>query len=297
MSTAFAETAQDLVDIIREKLPTSTDLPTTEQIVESPFSYFFLFTLLLWLIRVIILKSLVSIGRSDYAETLRITRRPTITDKQLEREAIWVYGYGYDTVAICLIYFSGSLNSLPLYDNLLKNIFWMLIWHTIVVEPIYYAFHRLLHWQWFYKNFHQYHHKSINTEPTTGVSFEIYERVSYTVLFAIAPLITDYQGYQSYLGFILYYVWFDIMNEGGHINFEPLPDWWLKSPLHLIFYSPTFHSIHHTKFKKNYSLFMPYTDILFGTAVYNENNSLSSVLPTTMPAGGTKEPIDLSKGG
>lgn len=271
-----------VVDIIREKLPTSSELPTKDQIVESPFSYFFIFTLLLWLTRVIILKTLVAIGRSNYAETLRITRKPVITDKQIEREAIWIYGYGYDTVALAFIYYTGFLNSLPLFDNLFKCLFWMFIWHAIVVEPIYYAFHRLLHWQWFYKNFHQYHHKSIATEPTTGVSFEIYERVSYTILFAVAPLIADYQGYQSYLAFALYYIWFDIMNEGGHINFEPLPSWWLDTPFKYVLYSPTFHSVHHTKFKKNYSLFMPYTDILFGTAVYsNENNQL---LPTTMPA-------------
>jgi sterol desaturase/sphingolipid hydroxylase (fatty acid hydroxylase superfamily) len=298
MSTAV-DVAQDkasqivdsLVDIIRDKLPTSTDLPTKEQIVESPFSYFFLFTLLLWLIRVIILKSLVALGRSNYAETLRITRRPVITDKQIERESIWIYGYGYDTIAMALIYYTGLLNSLPLYDNLLKAIFWMFVWHTIIVEPIYYAFHRLLHWQWFYKNFHQYHHKSIATEPTTGVSFEIYERVSYTILFAVSPLLVDYQGYQSYLAFTLYYIWFDIMNEGGHINFEPLPSWWLDTPFRYVFYSPTFHSVHHTKFKKNYSLFMPWTDILFGTAVYS-NDTNKSLLPTTMATPQNKPSVD-----
>jgi sterol desaturase/sphingolipid hydroxylase (fatty acid hydroxylase superfamily) len=282
------ETAQDtatqLIDFIREKLPTSTsDLLTKDQIVESPFSYFFLFAVLLWLTRVVVLKTLVAIGRSNYAETLRITRKPVITDKQIEREAIWIYGYGYDTVAMAIIYYMGRLNSLPIYENLLQSIFWMFVWHALIVEPIYYAFHRLLHWQWFYKNFHQYHHKSIATEPTTGVSFEIYERLSYTALFAVAPLIADYQGYQSYLGFALYYVWFDVMNEGGHINFEPLPGWWLASPFKYVFYSPTFHSVHHTKFKKNYSLFMPYTDILFGTAVYSDESS-KPLLPITQPA-------------
>jgi len=251
--------------------------------VGSPYSHFLLFTLILWLIRVLLLRTLVAIGRSEYADALRITRRPVLTDKQLEREAIWVYGYGYDTIAFSSVHYFGAMNSLPLYDNLLTSIFWMFIWHALIVEPVYYAFHLILHWPWFYKNFHQYHHKSITTEPTTGVSFEIYERVSYTILFAVAPLLSDLQGYQSYFGIALYYVWFDIMNEGGHINFEPLPEWWLKSPLKYLFYSPTFHSVHHTKFKKNYSLFMPFMDLLFGTAVYSTDNNKSSVLPTTMP--------------
>lgn len=67
------------------------------------------------------------------------------------------------------------------------------------------------------------------------------------------------------------------MNEGGHINFEFLPDWYHKSPLRWVFYSPTFHSVHHTKFKKNYSLFMPWTDILFKTAIYKNSEE---ILPT-----------------
>jgi len=279
-----------LIGMVRNKaadLSTATTASTSSSpwaLLNTPFTFFFGFCLLLWAVRVVILKSLVALGRSKYAETLRITRKPVITDKQLEREAIWVYGYGYDTVAMVLIYYMGHLNHLSLASNLITSVCWMLFWHAVVVEPIYYAFHRLLHWQWFYKNFHQYHHKSINTEPTTGVSFEIYERVSYTILFAVSPLIVDQQGYSSYLSFALYYVWFDIMNEGGHINFEPLPNWWLNSPLKYVFYSPSFHSVHHTKFKKNYSLFMPYTDLLFGTAVYSESKDNAPLLPVKMPA-------------
>jgi predicted amino acid dehydrogenase len=73
---------------------------------------------------------------------------------------------------------------------------------------------------------------------------------------------------------------FDVLNEGGHINFEVLPEWYFNSPLKWIIYSPTFHSLHHTKFKKNFSLFMPWTDLLFGTAINQSLRDNQEILPT-----------------
>eukprot|EP01101_Sappina_pedata_P010466 TRINITY_DN65_c0_g1_i1.p1 TRINITY_DN65_c0_g1~~TRINITY_DN65_c0_g1_i1.p1 ORF type:complete len:681 (-),score=284.58 TRINITY_DN65_c0_g1_i1:65-2107(-) len=234
---------------------------------------------ILWILRVILLKFLVALGRSSLAERYRITRRPAITGAQLERESVWVYGYFYDTVALFGIYYFGFFHDLPMYE--FYSLPLMLFWHATVVEFVYYWFHRALHWPWLYKNYHQYHHKSINTEPTTGLSFEIGERLSYTALFAVAPICSTLMGYQSLTSLALYYIWFDFMNEGGHINFEIMPDWYLRSPLRHIFYSPTFHAVHHTKFKKNYSLFMPWTDVLFSTAVYVDADDNTS-LPVTI---------------
>jgi sterol desaturase/sphingolipid hydroxylase (fatty acid hydroxylase superfamily)/predicted amino acid dehydrogenase len=241
------------------------------------FAIYFTVMAALWLTRVVLLKSLVRLGRSQYAEQHRITKRPLITDAQLERESVWVYGYFYDFMSFMLIYYLGMFRDMPLYIS--ESIWWHFVFHATVVEFVYYWFHRLLHVTWFYKNFHQYHHKSINTEPTTGVSFEIAERLSYTALFAVAPLCVALLGYQSYVTLFLYFCWFDVMNEGGHINFEVLPEWFHKSPLRWVFYSPSFHSVHHTKFKKNYTLFMPWCDILFGTAIYKDEKP-QELLPT-----------------
>jgi len=242
------------------------------------FGFFFGWILGLWLVRVILLKALVSLSRSKYAENYRITKKPVISPKQLERESVWPWGYFYDTVAFVIIYALGFLHNLPIFDY--RGIFYQLLWHALVVEPLYYLWHRLLHVQWLYKNYHQYHHKSINTEPTTGLSFEFGERISYTLLFAVPIIGADWNGVQSYFGIALFLIWFDIMNEGGHINFEVLPNWLIQSPFTYVFYFPTFHSIHHTKFKKNYCLFMPYTDVLFGTAVYDASNLIAPTSAT-----------------
>jgi sterol desaturase/sphingolipid hydroxylase (fatty acid hydroxylase superfamily) len=238
--------------------------------------------LVLWACRVVLLKSLVAFGRSSYAEKYRITKRPLITDKQIERESVWPLGYFLDFLAVVLIFACGRFQNVEIIGNdFWYSALWHIMVHATVVEFVYYWFHRFLHIQVVYKYWHQYHHKSINTEPTTGVSFEIGERLSYTVLFAISPIICDFYGHSSLLLFFLYYIAFDLLNEGGHINFDVMPAWFYNTPLKYIIYSPVFHAVHHTRFKRNYSLFMPWSDILFGSAVYSSGSQEEALLPTS----------------
>ncbi|KAE8711465.1 Detected protein of confused Function [Hibiscus syriacus] len=53
----------------------------------------------------------------------------------------------------------------------------------------------------------------------------------------------------------------------GHCNFEFIPKWifTIFPPLKYIVYTPSFHSLHHTKFRTNYSLFCPFYDYAYGT--------------------------------
>jgi len=256
--------------------------------LDHPHLTFVSYALLIWASRTILLKTLVTIGRSNFAEQSRITKRPPITNRQRERESIWKWGYFYDVIVILFFYFAfGLFSSMPFFNP--AGFIYQMLFHATIVEFLYYWWHRVLHLEWYYKRMHQYHHKSINTEPTTAVSFEIYERLSYIILFSLAPVLTELVGQQSYVTLYLYLLGFDLMNEGGHINFEVLPSWLLNSPYKWVFYSPSYHSVHHTKFKKNFSLFMPWTDLLFGTAVYTVTSSLledhddntQQVLPTT----------------
>ncbi|EEC67149.1 hypothetical protein OsI_33994 [Oryza sativa Indica Group] len=53
----------------------------------------------------------------------------------------------------------------------------------------------------------------------------------------------------------------------GHCNFELVPSWlftWFP-PLKYLMYTPSFHSLHHTQFRTNYSLFMPFYDYIYNT--------------------------------
>lgn len=57
------------------------------------------------------------------------------------------------------------------------------------------------------------------------------------------------------------------MNNMGHCNFEHIPKWLFSMcpPLKYLMYTPSYHSLHHTQFRTNYSLFMPFYDYVYGT--------------------------------
>lgn len=64
-----------------------------------------------------------------------------------------------------------------------------------------------------------------------------------------------------------YLIYIDFMNYLGHCNFELVPKWLFDifPPLKYLMYTPSFHSLHHTQFRTNYSLFMPLYDYIYGT--------------------------------
>ncbi|PHT95272.1 Protein CER1-like 1 [Capsicum annuum] len=57
------------------------------------------------------------------------------------------------------------------------------------------------------------------------------------------------------------------MNLMGHCNFELIPKWMFSifPPLKYLMYTPSYHSLHHTQFRTNYSLFMPMFDYIYDT--------------------------------
>ncbi|KAK9099646.1 hypothetical protein Syun_026691 [Stephania yunnanensis] len=89
----------------------------------------------------------------------------------------------------------------------------------------------------------------------------------YFTLFAIPLFTMWYTGTLSIVAFAGYIIYIDLMNNMGHCNFECVPNWLFHAfPLLKYFmYTPSFHSLHHTQFRTNYSLFMPIYDYIYGT--------------------------------
>lgn len=137
--------------------------------------------------------------------------------------------------------------------------------HVLIVEPLYYFYHRILHMKKLYLHHHQYHHLSTTVTPNTSFTFTALERFSYTLLFAIPIITAALLNVLTIYGFILYFIVFDVLNTIGHLNYEIFHKNFYKSPLKYIIYTPSFHSQHHSKFRKNYALFMPLWDHLFHT--------------------------------
>ncbi|KAG5538794.1 hypothetical protein RHGRI_019368 [Rhododendron griersonianum] len=139
--------------------------------------------------------------------------------------------------------------------------------HAGPVEFLYYWLHRALHHHYLYSRYHSHHHSSIVTEPITSVIHPFAEHMSYFLLFAIPMVTTVLTGTSSLASMFGYITYIDLMNNMGHCNFELIPKWLFSifPPLKYMMYTPSYHSLHHTQFRTNYSLFMPFYDYVYGT--------------------------------
>lgn len=155
--------------------------------------------------------------------------------------------------------------------------------HYCIVEPAYYAYHRVLHLRNVYKLSHKHHHTSVVTESMSGTSHPFCETVGYLSIFSIPILIPLWLGYLSREILYVYSMFFDTMNCIGHCNFEVMPVWLQWGPLRYFIYSSSYHSLHHTRFLANFCLFCPFWDYLFGTVCPQTYELQNKVWTNTAP--------------
>ncbi|XP_051149840.1 very-long-chain aldehyde decarbonylase CER1-like [Andrographis paniculata] len=190
----------------------------------------------------------------------------TIEFDQVDRESNWD-----DQIllnGILFYFFNATLESasfLPAWRT--DGVIITMVLHAGPVEYLYYWLHRALHHHYLYSRYHSHHHSSIVTEPITSVIHPFAEHVAYFLLFAIPLLGTVLTGTASLGSIFGYITYIDLMNNMGHCNFEFIPKqaFSLFPPLKYLMYTPSFHSLHHTQFRTNYSLFMPFYDYIHGT--------------------------------
>uniref|UniRef100_A0A0D3C4V0 Fatty acid hydroxylase domain-containing protein n=2 Tax=Brassica oleracea TaxID=3712 RepID=A0A0D3C4V0_BRAOL len=216
-----------------------------------------------------IVHSQVWISFSRY-QTAKGTKR--IVDKsiefdQVDRERTWDDQIIFNTLIAYLtkVYMIGTDHTLPFWR--LDGLVLVALLHAGPVEFIYYWFHRALHHHFLYSRYHSHHHSSIVSEPITSVVHPFAEHIAYTLIL-LTPLITTLVcGTISVVSIALYITYIDFMNNLGHCNFELIPKSFfsLFPPLKFLCYTPSFHSLHHTQFRTNYSLFMPMYDYIYGT--------------------------------
>lgn len=135
------------------------------------------------------------------------------------------------------------------------------------------------------------------------------EIISYFILFFIPMIMVALTGTGSIVSFFGYVTYIDLMNNLGHCNFELIPRklFTIFPPLMYIMYTPSYvslpllvtiiliilvslltywfvwflssyHSLHHTQFRANYSLFMPFYDYVYGTMDKSTNTVYESSL-------------------
>ncbi|EOA39450.1 hypothetical protein CARUB_v10012639mg [Capsella rubella] len=221
--------------------------------------------LMLW--RMVHCQIWISVSRQKTAKGRnKIVDKP-IEFEQVDRERSWDDQIIFNTLLMYLLNnkLPGS-SRLPLWR--LDGAILIALLHAGPVEFLYYWFHRALHHHFLYSRYHSHHHSSIVTEPITSVVHPFAEHIAYTLLFSIPIVTASLCGILSIVSVIAYLTYIDFMNNYGHCNFECFPKrlFHLFPPLKFLCYTSSFHSLHHTQFRTNYSLFMPIYDYIYKTA-------------------------------
>lgn len=236
------------------------------------------------------------------------TKHTRIQDKgiqfaQIDREDHW------DDYILLQVYVATAVHHLPYlgYSGFpllnVAGLKQMLLWHVGPAEFVYYWLHRALHHHYLYSRYHSHHHAckyfevtllvlrngveissytlfpffltAFVTEPITGSVHPFMEHLMYTAVFAIPLLGPFFQGGASIAMFYSYMIGFDTLNMIGHCNFEFVPRFIMAIPgFKYLLYTPSYHSLHHSRIHCNFCLFMPIYDAMFGTVNWKVTDKL-----------------------
>lgn len=131
----------------------------------------------------------------------------------------------------------------------------------VMHDTYFYWTHRLIHHRRLYKLFHRTHHLSVNPTPWAAYAFSPWEAL---VQAGIGPLIV-FTLPTPPGAFLLFMTWQIAFNVTGHCGYEIFPRWFLRTPLGMLFNSPTHHTMHHETFRSNYGLYFNVWDRLMST--------------------------------
>jgi Delta7-sterol 5-desaturase len=130
----------------------------------------------------------------------------------------------------------------------------------LIDDAWFYWVHRALHHPRIYKYVHHEHHRSLDVNPLTTMSFHWLEPILLTIW--IVPAAFIFPIYAPILGIVQIYGLLD--NIKSHLGYEIYPSWLNRSPLRFLT-SSTYHNLHHTKFRGNYGVHFRFWDRLMGT--------------------------------
>jgi sterol desaturase/sphingolipid hydroxylase (fatty acid hydroxylase superfamily) len=195
----------------------------------------------------------------------RIQLNERVDAKQIKRElknSIFTLLIGA-TFSSIIIYFS-TLGYTKIYTNFSDHHPFFAIFGFFILLLIddtwFYWCHRLLHHPKIYRFVHLEHHKSIDVNPFTSMSFHVLESLLLTLWILPAAFIMPI--YAPVLMLVQLWGLFD--NVKAHLGYEFYPAklnkswfWFLTSSTH--------HNMHHSKFNGNYGVHFRIWDKLLGT--------------------------------
>jgi len=156
---------------------------------------------------------------------------------------------------------SGVLRTAPesagrVAGTFLLTFVWTEVWH--------YASHVAMHGKALHF-IHKEHHRSRLTDPWTSLSFSMLEKLIFSLGILGFLALVSHWCKLSLFGIFAYYLLYFFTNTLGHANFEFRKPGYYTSVMASVFNSPTYHTLHHARYVKNYGLMTPWLDRLFGT--------------------------------
>jgi Delta7-sterol 5-desaturase len=130
----------------------------------------------------------------------------------------------------------------------------------LIDDAWFYFVHRALHHPKIFRYVHAVHHKSIDVNPFTSMSFHWIEPFLLTIW--IFPLVFLFPVYAPALAVVQIYGMLN--NIKSHLGYEFFPAVFNKGPLR-IFTTSSYHNLHHRKFQGNYGVHFRLWDKLLRT--------------------------------
>lgn len=131
-------------------------------------------------------------------------------------------------------------------------------------EIWFYFTHRMMHQPRFFW-IHRQHHRAKVTDPLTSLSFSLIERsillfgvIGFACLMSVAAPV-------SFAALVANGMLNYVLNVLGHSNVEFIPEAVAKSRFGGLFITPSYHAMHHARYRGHFGLFTTVLDRMFGT--------------------------------
>lgn len=134
----------------------------------------------------------------------------------------------------------------------------------IWTEIYFYYSHRLLHHPKLFW-IHRHHHQSMVMNPWTSLSFSYLERFILLAGVVVVPALISRVRPFPIEAYAAYFFFNYVFNVFGHLNVELVPHAWVKSPVGRVFFTPTYHALHHQRYRGHFGLFTSALDKWHGT--------------------------------
>jgi Delta7-sterol 5-desaturase len=166
-----------------------------------------------------------------------------------------------DAMAVTALIYTGLMTPVP---ATIANTLVTFVLMFVLFEIWFYVTHRAIHTKALFF-IHRQHHVARVTDPLTSLSFSLLERlVLLTGALGAAVLLSSTIGI-SVAGLAAYGLANYALNVLGHSNVEVFPGWFASSRLGRWLVTPTYHALHHARYRGHYGLFTSVLDRIFGS--------------------------------